>query len=316
MKIKKRIEKFREPRLLFSSLEASSQNICALVLREISKIKGGNKKRAENQLSSELNEELKKTYSFSNDELCNALDCKDRNLSKTILPAAKGALGYVMAIKDDKGGFKAFSMFEKAEYNKENGLVIKLTDSGRDFLDIQVDKSFAEMNFKLLVSFKSKYTKRLLKLLHSFKNGNTCFKKLSIDEYKDQLMVESSTFSRAESFKRRAITEAFRELIEKSNGEWVATDSERKGYELIKKGRSNTHIKICMRHAASEATTEQEKQVNDRSEAVAALENQILSSNDKVTVSALKLGYVALVNSLSIEPLDSVIEHCEKLGIE
>lgn len=276
---KRTYDKFREPENIFpASLTATEQDIFALLLCEISKVKG-------------RRELLKKTgkdlppipcvFRFSEDDLMTAFNCKKDNIRKVLEPAAKALrsreVGYSF---DDE--FDYFSPIGRVRYKVGDEFVISMLP---DVVEILCNyNGFSEIDFKLFISLPGRYEKRILKEISRWK-GTEKRIIFSIDEYRDRLGVKESSYSVFANFRKRCIDEPIKKIINESFGVWVPSDSDGLGYKLIKKGRSYSEIEICLRYNPPSNKTASEFENKEALTSGVVLERNIFSSYEEKILS-------------------------------
>jgi plasmid replication initiation protein len=238
-------KKFREPDHIFPAcLSSKEQDIFALLLCEISKdkakldslIREGDKKKI-----SEFKH--KTTFSFTTDELSNVFNCTKSNVRMVLEPAAISLMqkdvGY-----SDSSGFDFFHPISRVRY-VDGILICEMLPS---VIEMIVNyKAFSEIDFKLFISLNGRYERRILREISQWKNIE---KELvfTIDEFKSRLGIKDGQYSIFSNFKKRCIDEPIKDILLKSNGTWIATDENNLGYELIKSGRSYSHIRLKLKH--------------------------------------------------------------------
>ena len=254
----KALDKFREPVNVFpTNLTAAEQDIFALTLCEISKVVGYNKK------AEKSNNELKlipSVFEFSEDELMRLFNCSKSNLIKTLKPAALSLKNQEVGYSDNDG-FDYFSPLARVSYRKGQPFRVEMLPSVAELIADNVQAGFSEMDFRLFVSLSGRYERRILKLLSQWKTSPNKKIKLTIAEYREIVGVPDGKYKAFDNFRRKCVESTFADIIEKSGGIWTATDKDGKGFELIKKGRSYTHIEFKVKYNAQ--ALESNENVND-----------------------------------------------------
>ncbi len=261
----KNIDKFREPKDIIPQFSSAGHNVFGIMLSEISKLKARNKQKQKEADLKGIEFKLEQTplhYHFTNDDLAVALKCTVNNLYSTMPIAAKKLASSPVRTKikvNERRVITSFlNLFVSTTYDSQLGFSIKLTDDGRKYIDKEIDENFAEIDFNRYVDIKSKYSKRLLKILHSHKKESKWVISLKLETYKKLLSINQEnpdgeideTFKREDNFRLRAIVEPFAEILAE-NEDWIATDDKKLGYELRKTKRTYTHIDIKMRYIGS-----------------------------------------------------------------
>lgn len=231
----KKLNKFREPINIFpQKLSASEQDIFALILCEISKIVGYNKKKAEGE-----GKPIPTQFVFTEKELVTLFGCSKDNIRMTLEPAARKLqntqIGY-----SSNDRFEYFSPIAYVSYIQGQSLSLEVSPTIAERLATNVVSGFSEMDFRLFVKLSGKYERRLLKLLSQWKGKKEI--KLSIKEFREHLGIPSSSYKLFSNLRRSVIEPAFNDIISKSNGVWVACDRELCGFELVKTGKTYTDI--------------------------------------------------------------------------
>ena len=98
------------------------------------------------------------------------------------------------------------------------------------------NKSFGIIDAKLLLGFKSSYTKRIFEMLSRFKNSRDY--KTTVGELCEMLGTSLDDFHNFAKFRRSVLDRPFEHIIKESNGVWTLKDEEEypKGY-FIDTGR-------------------------------------------------------------------------------
>lgn len=235
-------DKFREPENIFpSSLTATEQDIFALLLCEISKVKGRREilKKAEKDLPP-----VPCIFSFSEDDLMRVFNCKKDNIRKVLEPAAKALRSREVGYSLDNE-FDYFSPIGRVRYKVGGDFVISMLP---DVVELLCNyNGFSEVDFRLFVSLTGRYEKRILKEISRWKGID---KKIifSIDDYRERIGVKENSYTIFANFRKRCIEEPIKKIISESNGVWIPSDKDGAGYKLIKKGRSYTDIEICLKY--------------------------------------------------------------------
>lgn len=235
-------DKFREPENIFpASLTATEQDIFALLLCEISKVKG--KREKFKKLGKEL-PLIPHVFNFSEADLMHAFNCKKDNIRKILEPAAVSLRSRPVGYSGEKG-FDNFSPIARVKYDVGGDFVIYMLP---DVVEMLCDyNGFSEIDFRLFTSFSGRYEKRILKEISRWKGLD---KRIifSISEYKERLGVKEGSYSIFANFKKRCIDEPIKKIISESYGVWTPSDKDGLGYKLIKKGRSYSEIEICLKY--------------------------------------------------------------------
>ena len=243
----KQLNKFREPDHIFPAiLSAREQDVFALLLCEISKAQAKQKK---NDVDG-INSSLPNVFIFSEEELMSAFNCSKDNIRKILEPAAKSLqekrVGY-----SDKNGFDYFSPVGRVAYQRGKEFRLEMLPSVVDM--ISEYEGFSELDFKLFASLNGRYEKRILRELSRWKDIPDKKIKFSIDELRRRLGVEDDKYQRMDAFKARCIDQPMKAILSSAKGVWTATDVDKKGYELIKSGRTYNYIIFHMKYTSPTA---------------------------------------------------------------
>lgn len=245
----KKLNKFREPINVFpASLGAAEQDVFALVLCEISKVVGFNSTQIK-QCDDFEKKPIPYQFEFSEEELTTLFQCSVDNLRKTIEPAAKSLVKREVSYSSERG-FDVFSPIARARYNMGQPFFIEMAPSVAELLAENVEAGFSEIDFKLFVSLSGRYERRLLKALSQWKHNPSKEIKFKIQDYRDYIGLEDGEYQRTEALVRKTIKKPISDIIEKSEGCWVPTDPEKKGFLLTRegKGRAYTHVTLKLRY--------------------------------------------------------------------
>ena len=277
----KKIEKFREPRHLHNNLERVSEDIFALVLSEISKVKGTNELRKQEAHRKGLDTDeitylpMPTEFSFTRKELMAIFHIKRANFYLTIGKHAddfsKETSNFL--IPDGKGNYEIIWLFRRAKIS-EGELRLTLSEDGIEYLDNNMDSSYVEMKWDLWFSLKVKYARRLLKLLYDKKispdggmGEGYCNAVMSLEEYKERLTcgfeyIDSNgnkdrlpltMYSSSDSLRNHLIINPMAEIIANAKGCWIPLDNLGRGYQYIKTGKRITGIKFWLRYVPEPA---------------------------------------------------------------
>ena len=231
----KKLEKFREPINVFpTELTASEQDVFALILCEISKIVGFNKKSTTIE-----KKEIPTKFEFTEKELVRLFGWSKNNIRMTLEPAAKKLQATQIGCSVDDG-FEYFSPLGYVSYVQGGTFVLEVVSTVANRLAENIVSGFSEIDFRLFVRLSGKYERRLLKLLSQWKGKKEII--LSIDKFRELLGIPTSKYKTFANLRRRVIEPAFKDIISKSNGVWSATDKNNLGFELLKNGRYYTDI--------------------------------------------------------------------------
>ncbi|HCE5184929.1 replication initiation protein [Vibrio parahaemolyticus] len=245
----KKLSKFREPINVFpAALSAAEQDVFALVLCEISKVVGFNGIQAKQ--SDEFEKKpIPYQFEFTEAELTGLFQCSVDNLRKTLEPAARSLVRRDVSYSSDQG-FDVFSPISRVRYHMGQPFFIEMSPSVAELLAENVEAGFSEMDFKLFVSLSGRYERRILKALSQWKHIPSKEVKFTIKEFRDYIGLEDGEYQRTEALVRKTIKKPISDIIEKSEGCWVPTDPEKKGFALTRegKGRAYTHVVFKMRH--------------------------------------------------------------------
>ncbi|WP_318511145.1 replication initiation protein [Photobacterium leiognathi] len=241
---KKKINKFREPNKLTPvNYGAIEQNLYALILRQISISVWAEKKQ--NTFFSN------KEITLSIDELLFWFNCSKSNLANNVAPAAKSMVSKSLIYNDGVNDYE-IKFLDSVEYYSNSGLYIKVNANAIGIIKEDIPKDYSEIDITHYFKLKGKYSRRLLKIISQWKSIHNKVITLELDEYRKILGVPENRYHRTESFIKNCISQPMLDVISCSSGEWTAFDDEKKGYELHRKGRSFSSIKIMLNKDASE----------------------------------------------------------------
>lgn len=242
----KKLIKFREPINVFPAcLSAVEQDVFALVLCEISKVVGFNNSLPQDQDK----KPIPYHFEFSEAELTGLFQCSVDNLRKTLEPAARALVKCDISYSLE-AGFDVFSPVSRVRYHKGQSFFIEMSPSVAEFLAESVESGFSEIDFKLFVSLRGRYERRLLKALSQWRRNPEKEIKFEIQAYREYIGLEKSEYQRTEAFVRRTIKDPIADILTKSRGFWVATDVDKKGFILTREGKRNayTHVILKLRY--------------------------------------------------------------------
>ncbi|WP_256385196.1 replication initiation protein [Photobacterium toruni] len=243
----KQLDKFREPIAVFPErLTASEQDVFALALCEISKSVAYNqiaKKNGSDQ------KEIPYIFEFSEKILIDLFQCSKDNLRKTLEPAARSLLNANVGYSN-KHEFDYFSPLVRVRYVVGDKFIIEMAKSISELIAENIQSGFSEMDLKLFVSLSGRYHRRILKILSQWKTVPNKTIRFTIDEFRNAIGVPDDKYKRFQHLKSICMEEPFKDIINKSNGVWTATDKNGAGFELDKVGRSYKYITFKMKYNA------------------------------------------------------------------
>lgn len=248
----KKIEKFREPLALYpTGLSAKSQDMLALVLRELSKISGHNRKEAKKAERDENYSPkilpIPESYFFSEEEIMQVFDCSIKDIVRTLGPAADHLMSQIINFwAGDDTRLRKRHLVRSADYVRGGKLEIVLEKIVAEVMYEEIGERFSEMDLRLFVSLSGKYERRLLKLLSKWRGMAQGAPKIAFSDYRREIGVGEDTHTRPDAFRKYCIIQPIEDIIKKSDGMWTPTDKDGKGYELFKTGRKFTHVRICL----------------------------------------------------------------------
>lgn len=263
-----KIMKFREPDNIFpSSLSNSSQNLFALVLCEISRIKGSNvaisKREGEHQKL-----EIPNKYRFSEETLIERFNCSKDNIRMVLEPAARSLISKLIGISEE-GKFRYFSLASEVYY--ESGGFLEITLNPSSLAKISEYKGYSEMELLTFISL-NKISKRLFRYISRFKSLDYEYPLIPVDDFKELIGVKGK-YPQYTNF-RKVLIKAFKDIITATNSNWKAIDEKGIGFETKRTGRSVTHIKVCLEFVGSGVNSASLTKL-DAIEAFEALENNL-----------------------------------------
>ena len=247
-----KVEKFREPLGLYpTGLGARAQDMFALVLRELSKLSGHNRKElvkaSKNEDYSPKILPIPESCVFSEEEIMRVFDCSAKDIARTLHPAARSLTTHPVDLKAGiEGDFDEVTLLRRAKYTKGGELEILIEEDIAKILYEEIGERFSEMDLKLFISLSGKYERRLLKLLSKWRGLSQGAPKMKFEDYRQELGIPDGKYTRPDFFRNRCIVDPIKDIIEKSDGMWIPTDPEGKGYQLFKTGRKFTHVRFCL----------------------------------------------------------------------
>ena len=236
-------------------LTAREQDFVTLLMKAVKKSADDIKYSLDDVNENFEYERIPTKFLFTTTELANLFQVTPSALYHSLDELTDSLMGKVAYLKNpEKGSFEKAVLFSDVSYYK--GILTLEVSRSTAAKMLDYSNGFAEIDLKLLFSLKGAYEKRILEILSRFKNQRDF--KVSIDDY--SLMIGSSrdrykTFS---DFRKVVIERPLLKIITKSNGVWTPKDDAKKGYELVKKGRSYSHIIFKMQW--NEPTSKKEKQ--------------------------------------------------------
>ncbi len=233
-----KLKKFRKPHNILRQIRKPSLlNIMALVLTEISKQAAILKKDESHQ--------IRNVFVFSDQQLMSIFNCSKDNIYKTLKPAAE-ELRAISIASDDKTrkAFSQFSLIYGVEYEFERLQIHMPPEIVQPLIEFV---SFSEIDFVHYIKLDSGHAKILLDELSRWKRKPNSESRYTIETFKNLIGLSDNQYTVFTDFRRRVLDPMFKQIIAKSDGQWVATDEKGKGYILEKRGKKYSHITIALK---------------------------------------------------------------------
>ena len=215
----------------------------------------------------------------------------------------------VKSLKDES--FEKIALCSYAELL--NGtLSISIPRQATEYM-LDYSKGFAEIDLKMLLSFRGGYEKRILEILSRFKERDYS---TTLGELCLMLGTDFNDFSRFDIFKRTVLIRPIDNIVSKSNGAWTKKDGYQLGFELKKKGRSYTKddkitFKMKSNQSLEPLSDSSVKKEDDRYAFVDYLSGRIssdLASSEEASV------FLGLIKDLDIKYTNDFLEKAKKIA--
>ena len=224
-------------------MESTEQNLFALMLCEISKVVGYNKKLKEN----EDEKLIPHHFSFTELDICNLFNCSRDNLRKTLEPSAK-RLTKIEVGTSGKWGFDYFSPIYRVKYERAGKFEMYMGKEIAYMIANSTIMNFSEIDLKHFIQLKGKHSKRIFKKLNQWKTSSYNEELiLSFNQLRKLLGVDNK-YKNKQHFRKYCIKNPIQEIVTKLSDTWRPLDKKNKGYELVKTGRTYSHIKFRLKY--------------------------------------------------------------------
>ena len=227
---KNRLTKFREPNNIIPvAFTAIEQDIYALILCELSKESWASKHK-----DTTINF-VDNLIEFSITELKDYFDCSLSNLSKNVRSASNSLCVKEINITLDDGNNKNIKLLDSCEFHINSGLHIEVNKEAKELIFKFISNNYSEIDLNLYLNLKSKHSKRLLKFISQWKMTKFKTNEIKMSKYRKSFSIDENKYLRTEAFIRKCIDEPIKEILNKSDNQWILKDE--KGYLLKKEGR-------------------------------------------------------------------------------
>ena len=284
------------------SFTAREQDLVTLLVRAV-------KQEADKQRYSVGNNEeydlqkIPTKFFFSTKELTSLLNVTPSALYHTLDDVTTSIMGKVAYIKNpEKNSFEKAVLVTRAKY--ENGTLMLGIDRDTAGTMLDYSQGFAEIDLRLLLSLRGGYEKRLLELISRFKNHRyyTC----KLDDFYEMVGAHRDQFKDFTIFRRTVIEKPLQRLITQSNGVWTPKDDAKKGYELVKNGRSYSHIIFKMQWNEPISKKEKQKTLPQSSTSELVVDDAIktysdLMNKERLTSTAELNNLMSFMGQLMLE---------------
>lgn len=215
--------------------------ILAKVYREMGLQKAREKQGKEYEPNLKFEFEYKDVVDFLGMDTSRAKNCFDKNISKHFGNLLENQKPICINKKD--GGEKKFFVLTGYETFPKR-VELSVNPDILPVLKACEKTGYAQIDTLVSLSLKSKYSKRILKELCAKKGISGWVYAFKIDDFRS-IIGECGSYKVFSKFKERCLVKPLKEIMEASGGKWYATDGG-DGFELVKEGRSYTHIVLNM----------------------------------------------------------------------
>jgi plasmid replication initiation protein len=307
--MQKKLEKFRESNLFkLKGMESTEQDLFALMLCEISKVVGFNKKLKANEDTNLIPYH----FSFTELEMCNLFNCSTDNLRKTLEPAAKRLTKREIGTSG-KWGFDYFSPIYRVKYERGGKFEMYMGPEIAEMIANSTIINFSEIDLKQFIELKGKHAKRIFKSLNRWKsstdNENLI---LSFDELRELLGVDNE-YKNKQHFRKYCIEIPMREIVTKLSDNWRPLDKKNKGYELIKTGRAYSHIKFYFKYIPKKKNNPINSVEDINKSEIEYIESMIINNVNPIIIESLVTAYNNLLDIVGQSPSKKVVDHLDEL---
>lgn len=274
----------------------------------------GLKKEADQSKYSQSDDNIPTSFIFHTSELCEHFSMSRQGLYGTLDEATSSVMERFAEIKNDEShSFEKVSFCSYAEF-KNGVLRLSVTKEAARYM-LDYSKGFAEIDLKLLLSFKGGYEKRILELISRFK---TIDYSTSLSELCLMIGTDFKRFKRFDVFKNTVLIKPIKNIVKNSNGVWVTKEGFPHGFVINKKGRSyQPEDKITFKMLCKVSKTKNaddntiEKKIDDRYKFVDYLSEKI-ESNDCSSAEATV--FLSLIDELKLFYSPSFITKAKKIA--
>lgn len=227
MEIVKKSHSFITARMALSSRE---QDLLSLIILKI-------KKEHDKERFSDAMEacEIKTSFIFHFNELMEHFSITRQGLYSALDESTSSIMKRIIEIKNPES--KSFEKISVCNYASYKDGVLRISVSKEAALHmLDYSKGFAEIDLRLLLILKGGYEKRILELISRFNDGKEFT--TSLGEFCKMVGTDFTKFERFDVFKNTVLTKPIKNIIKKSNGEWIPKKGYPLGFLLEKKGRS------------------------------------------------------------------------------
>ena len=154
-----------------------------------------------------------------------------------------GLMERTIKLRDGKGGFVIYTVFDVIRYKPKDGLRIQFNHNMRPFLlDIyESRKGYTRIGLKQIFQLSSAYAIRLLELMLQYRGtmqGKKIVRHIEVDDLRFLLNVDEAKYKLMAEFKRRVLDAPIREINQRTQYQL--------SYEPTKTGRKITGFTFTM----------------------------------------------------------------------
>ena len=196
-------------------------------------------------------EQLPNSFEYSLTELSETMGVSKQAVSKKTQESVIKMMSRVIKWPLPCGGWELEQLLSKSRYLEGKGLLQLQIHPRTKQAILDETKGVSFVDLSLFMKLKSGYAKRILDMICKFKNNRNFT--IQFEEFCETIGAYPSDYKNGLSaFRNSVLDKPLNEIFKSSNGTWSATDERRKGYELVKSGRTVKKIIFRVRYQESE----------------------------------------------------------------
>ena len=303
MEIVKKSHSFITARMALSSRE---QDLLSLIILKIKK------EHDKSRFSMVEEEEIPTSFMFHFNELIEHFSITRQGLYVALDESTTSIMKRIIEIKNPKN--ETFEKISVCNYASFKDGILRITVSKEAALHIlDYSKGFAAIDLKLLLMLKGGYDKRILELISRFNHEKEFT--TSLGEFCLMVGTDFTKFERFDVFKNTVLIKPIKNIIKKSNGEWMPKEGYPMGFLLERKGRSyqkEDKITFKLMKRSKENVSKKENSIENRNMLIIDLLARQITSEQASTDEALL--FLSLIDKENISYTEDMINLAKKLA--